>query len=116
MSGRTQNASTPASHNTTRTSHSGALHRFFTHLDPRVAVSMFCVVLLSMLWIGVAAELRHTRAGMVEQALQHNASLARAFEEHVVRSLKSIDNVLLFVKHEFERNRLNADLTHLARE
>src|SRR5438552_151373 len=116
MSGGPPNSAPPASISTSRATKIGALNRFFTHLDPRAAVAVFCLVLLSMLWIGVAAELRQTRARMVEQALAHNASLARAFEEHVVRSLKSIDNVLLFVKHEFERNRVHADLARLARE
>jgi PAS domain S-box-containing protein len=53
---------------------------------------------MALVWIGVLSHLRSERAQAEQAAQQNGSNLARAFEEHVVRTLSAVDEVLLDIR------------------
>eukprot|EP01037_Dinobryon_pediforme_P001430 gene1430-1451_t len=68
------------------------------------------------LWVG----LQHGSSAEREQALlgasQNTSNLARAFEEHIIRSLKAIDQSLLFIRQAVGTNPQGFDVVSWARD
>lgn len=61
------------------------------------------VVLLTLLWAGVLYKIA-AEARLEEQAIERRTmNLARVFEEHTARTLGAVDQALLFVKFQYER-------------
>src|SRR5690349_8395876 len=82
------------------------LRRWFT--DPpraNLAIALFCVVVVVIAWASRLDRIEVERSQTVADAVRQNANLAVAFEEHTVRTLKGIDQALLFIKRERERER-----------
>ena len=80
------------------------LRQWFT--DPpraNLAIASFCVVVVVIGWVSRLDRIEVERSQTVADAVRQNANLAVAFEEHTVRTLKSIDQALLFIKRERER-------------
>ncbi len=75
-------------------------------------LGLFGVVVL---WAGVLFSLAHERQKAVEGARQDMSNLARAFEETVVRSLKSVDQSLLYVREAYLKDPTGFDLSAWAR-
>ncbi len=60
-------------------------------------------VLLALLWAGVLYKVA-AEARLEEQAIEKRTmNLARVFEEHTIRTLGAVDQALLFVKYQYER-------------
>ena len=57
-----------------------------------------------IIWLGTAFHLATERQIAQEAAIQHSGNLARAFEEHLVRSIKEVDRLLLFLRENYENN------------
>jgi signal transduction histidine kinase/ActR/RegA family two-component response regulator len=70
---------------------------------------------IALVWAGVLHSLAAERAQAFRGAVQDAANLSRAFEEHVVRSIKTIDQTLLYVRESYERDRTGFDLSAWAR-
>ena len=75
-----------------------------------VAVALFSIALLALVWVTVVFEARSERAAAVTSAVTQSSNLAVAYEEHVIRTLKALDAITLFVRHEFEHDGLALDL------
>lgn len=71
--------------------------------DVNLAVGLFAIVLIGALWTAVILKLNAVRDDAVASAVKQNTNLAVAYEEHIVRTLKGLDGVLLFMRHEFMR-------------
>lgn len=67
-----------------------------------VAVVIFALVLIGGLWGVLLAQERADREDVIAVAVKQNSNLAVAYEEHVARTLKSLDSILLFVRHEYQ--------------
>jgi signal transduction histidine kinase len=78
--------------------------------DPRVLVVAFSVFLLVITWAAIAYVVALERDLTLRTTIKETANLARAFEEHVVRTIRQVDQVTLFVKDEYERNGEAIDL------
>ena len=78
--------------------------------DPRVLVAAFSVFLVVITWAAIAYTVALERDLTLRTAVKETANLARAFEEHVVRTIRQVDQVALFVKDEYERNGAAIDL------
>lgn len=68
-----------------------------------IAVALFTLVLIAALWSAVMLGHQVERDAVIAAATRQNANLAVAYEEHVVRSLKGLDGVLRFTRHEYQR-------------
>ncbi len=73
------------------------------------------VVGIALIWGGVLHSRSAERAQALRGAEQDTSNLARVFEEHIVRSIKTIDQTLLYVRDSYERDRTGFDLTAWAR-
>ena len=79
------------------------LRRWLT--DPsraNFAIALFCIVVVGIAWVSRLDRVEVEQSQTVAEVMKQNANLAIAFEEHTVRTLKGIDQALLFVKHERE--------------
>ena len=65
---------------------------------------MLAIVVVGVVWTTVLDRIEFERSETVADAVKQNANLAIAFEEHTVRTLKGIDQTLLFIKHESEES------------
>jgi len=68
-----------------------------------IAITVFGLMLIGALWGMVLAEERTEREEAIASAVRQNSNLAIAYEEHVARTLKGLDSVLLFMRHEYRR-------------
>lgn len=67
------------------------------------AIVAFGLVLICTLWGLVLTEERAEYEEIIVAAVKQNSNLAVAYEEHVARTLKGLDGVLLFLRHEYRR-------------
>lgn len=76
-----------------------------------MAIVAFGLLLIGTLWWLVLSEEKAEREEIVSAAIKQNSNLAVAYEEHVSRTLKGLDGVLLFLRHEYRRvgRRMNVD-------
>jgi diguanylate cyclase (GGDEF)-like protein len=74
------------------------------------------LAMIGLIWLGLDFHLQSERATVQEDALQNAANLSRAFEEHLVRTLKDADHSLQIVRNAYERNPRVFDLANWSRE
>jgi len=65
--------------------------------------------MIGIIWLGVAFHLTAERQISQEAAIQNSGNLVRAFEEHLVRSIKEVDRVLLFLRAKYEEGAATFD-------
>ena len=68
----------------------------------------FTAFLLVLIWGAVGYQLNHDKAAVLDAARINTGNLARAYAEHVVGTLRLLDQTLLRIKNEYENN--SADL------
>ena len=73
------------------------------------------VVMIAFIWWGTAFHLKVERQNAEEAAIQNSGNLARAFEEHLVRSIKEVDKVMRFLRENYEENPAAFDLANSAK-
>ncbi len=67
-------------------------------------LAVFGVLLIAVIWIAVYVKVNDEFRAEQENVMSNNANVARLFEEHVLRSLSSVDQLLLLLKWECEKN------------
>lgn len=67
------------------------------------AIAALALLAVVLLWLAVLGLVQHERAQGIDLVLTANANLARAFEEHTVRTLNHVDQVTLLIKQQYER-------------
>ncbi len=82
----------------------------------QIVLATFTLLLIALVWAASLAYLRHARQSEIESVKTGNANLARAFEEHTVRTIQQIDQILLLVKREFERPGQSADISKFSQD
>jgi signal transduction histidine kinase/CheY-like chemotaxis protein/HPt (histidine-containing phosphotransfer) domain-containing protein len=80
-------------HRSALRSWSGSLGRYGSSLLGGAAVVL--------IWIGVAFVLHQESTQIRDAAFKDGQNLARAFEENIIRSIKSVDQVLLYVRQDY---------------
>src|SRR3954462_4614780 len=61
----------------------------------RLGIALGGVLIMALLWCGIWFHLRTIRTDRIAEAQNTASNLARAFEEHIVRTVKGIDQALL---------------------
>ena len=62
------------------------------------------LLIIAIIWVALTVQLRNERQDIVNGVIKDNANLARAYEEHAIRTFKGVDAVALFLKHEYARS------------
>jgi signal transduction histidine kinase/DNA-binding response OmpR family regulator len=81
-------------------------------------IQVRCVLVLGillLLWGSIALQLRQELLTTEHEAIEDTSILANAFEENVIRSIHSIDQVILFIRDSYARDPAKFDLLTWAR-
>jgi PAS domain S-box-containing protein len=81
----------------------------------RYIVIGFTAFLLVALWSAIAYQLDRDRAAILDAARTNTRNLTRAYAEHVAGTLGLIDQLLLHVRSEYERDSQNPDFLDVMR-
>src|SRR4051794_15958853 len=65
-------------------------------------ISLFATLLVLLIGGTVLLQLASEQAAILDEARKHTSNLARAFEEHIRRTVKEIDQTLLVLKRGYE--------------
>ena len=79
------------------------------------AILAVAIPLITALWIVTVFLVRSDRANEIRDEYKNNANLARAFGEHTDRTLRNVDQILLFVKYQYEHGGITLDVAELIR-
>jgi diguanylate cyclase (GGDEF)-like protein len=74
------------------------------------------LAMIALVWLGLDFHLRSELATVQNDAIQNASNLSRAFEEHLVRTLKDADRTLQIVRNAYERNPATFDLAGWSKE
>ncbi len=83
---------------------------------PIVLVVVVASILIGLIWATIFAEISADRVRTEKDAFRDSANLALAFSEHTSRTLKGADELVLFVKYQYEKSGGRVDITQLLRE
>ena len=72
--------------------------------DIRRGLAVLTVVVLTLLWGGLALYLQYDRAQSIENAHRNAENLSRAFAEHITSILRSIDQTLRAMVSDYEQS------------
>jgi signal transduction histidine kinase len=70
----------------------------------RLGIFAFTMFLLCLLWGGFAVQLRHDREQTLDTARARSAVLSATFAEHLTSLMRALDQTLLSVKQDYERD------------
>ncbi|MCA1909769.1 MAG: GHKL domain-containing protein [Magnetospirillum sp.] len=74
------------------------------------AVALFGVLLLAFVWLAIVVSLASEHRRVLASAGADTANLARAFDEHILRTITGLDQTLLYLRAEFQQNPDGFDL------
>ncbi|MGE5517390.1 MAG: sensor histidine kinase [Bacteroidota bacterium] len=77
------------------------------------AVAAFGIFILALLWLGLAWDLGRERDHVLAQAEADNANLARAFQEHIRRTIAGLDQALVYIESAYEEDPANFHLKEM---
>lgn len=77
---------------------------------------LFGLVLLCAIWTGLYYKIQSEQQQELEAARKETANYARMFEEHTIRTLRGLDEIAIYIKHQAEDHGLNVDLVKLKKE
>jgi PAS domain S-box-containing protein len=77
---------------------------------------LFCAVLIAGICVALAWELKADRERTISRVMAANVNLARAFEEHVLGTIRGVDEHTKFIKSAYERSRGTMDLALYAQQ
>ena len=84
--------------------------------SPTGVIGFFALILVTMVWGGMFAQIDADRVQTIDNVRRDNANLTRAFAEHTVRTLKSVDQAVLFIKHQHEKYNGRIDIAEYVRD
>jgi diguanylate cyclase (GGDEF)-like protein len=74
------------------------------------------LAMIALVWLGLNFHLKAELATVQEDAVQNTGNLSRAFEEHLVRTLRDADHTLQIVRNAYERRPDTFDLVSWSEE
>jgi len=91
-------------------------HAFPPRLRAIALVVGFGIFLIAITWGTILYAITVERDLTLRTTIKENANLARAFEEHIVRTIRAVDQVALFVKDQYEQLGSRLDLARYTTE
>jgi len=76
----------------------------------------FALCLLLLTWFAVFFKIQTEEQREIEAVNQANLNLARTLEEHTLRTLKSVDQAVTFLKYQYERHPEKMDIQAYVRD
>ena len=80
------------------------------HAIANIVIVLTCFALIGIVGAVTFERLSFERDETIAAAAKQNANLAIAFEEHTIRTLKSVDQAVLFVKDQYEEHSLKLSI------
>lgn len=80
------------------------------YADANAAVVLSSLALIGIVWAVTLERISFERDASIANAAKQNANLAIAFEEHTIRTLKGIDQAILFVKSQYDEHGLKLNI------
>mgnify|MGYP000075341888 FL=1 len=74
------------------------------------------IALIVLIWAAILYKIRSEEELVIHSVNVENLNLARAFEEHTIRTLKSVDQAVLFLKFQYEKYGDKVDIGEYVRE
>ncbi len=67
--------------------------------DPiTIGILFVAIAIIAVMWIAVEAKITQARATKISDVQRENSNLARAFEEHTIRTLEYVNEIILFIQ------------------
>jgi signal transduction histidine kinase/PAS domain-containing protein len=89
---------------------------WWLRIDPRIVVYVFAAILILAAWGATLWKVQAEQEQELARLRKEAGDFARVFEEQVVRSLQAIDQTMLFLKSEYEKNGAALDFSRYVRE
>jgi PAS domain S-box-containing protein len=81
-----------------------------------IAIVFFVMAILIGRWVVFESQLTRERANKINDVMRENSNLARAFEEHTIRTLGYVDEFVIAIQKQYEAKGRNFDLQTFYRE
>ena len=82
----------------------------------KALVVLFGAIFICFVWSGLYFIVQGEREREIANAFKEAGNYARTFEEHMVQTLKGLDQIALFLKYQVENKSLQLDLQRLVNE
>ena len=76
-------------------------------------VAGFCLALIAIIWVATEQRIAYERSEALREASGQLSNLAIAYEEHTLRTLRDIDQVLSLVEDDYKRRGADVDIQRL---
>src|SRR5690242_9379272 len=87
----------------------------YWHRNPRAhfVIALLCLMLIVVAGIMTVRRVEFEREAAIANEMKKNSNLAIAIEEQTVRTFKAVDQVLLFVRHQYLEKGKNLDIRRM---
>lgn len=84
--------------------------------DLKKVILVFGLFLLCVIWMLLFHKIESERKIEINSAIKGTANLARAFEEHTLRTIKNADQAVMFLKYQYEKEGGDINIPQYVRE
>lgn len=88
----------------------------FPGLNLNAIIIIFAIFLLCSVWFGLNHIIASEEEFEINNAIRDNTNLARAFEEHTLRTIKNADQAAMFLKYQYEQKGPAIDIVQFVNE
>jgi len=86
------------------------------HSIANSAIGLSCLALIGIVWAVATERARFERDNTLAETARQNSNLAIAFEEQTIRTLKGVDQAVLFVKHQYDEHGLKLNIGRMVED
>jgi len=85
--------------------------------DPTtIGILFVAIVIIAGMWIAVETKITQARATKISDVQRENSNLARVFEEHTIRTLEYVNEIVLSIQKQYEAKGRHFDLQTFYKE
>jgi len=81
---------------------SGLFEDSLNKLSLEWVIPLFSLVLIAMIWVSVLMQVNSDYLRNRREMLRQSENMVRVFEEHISRTVRAVDQSVLFLKYQFE--------------